>query len=457
LKARQTKSTSESKGVAEDLSSFLNCYLDEAKTAAYLRFSNLGDFRRMKLSYPVIKAFLQLRKDRFGWAKKVLEKIRETTHLDEEFLPGVDPVIRYPVKEGTLEDESERQNNEHNKTMQFTMVIAELVRTLQAWEHINLAEKKVQQATIVQEFQAATGLTFPSDIYQVVKVPAAFLTADGKIGEHQLETYNRAIQLVKNMARTCRPEAWDPVFGAGRKSKTPFRRTDCCKSATSWMTSGAADAMVNVKASQPLHRCKATPLLKRKLGKELYAHVDEVDGDETPIQSAEVTKEKASKPLFSYNGMSPSERKATKVLDSHVDEVDDDETSIKTEAILPTLSDLEERPDRYHDAMSVLDQCKKSQMRLNRISVARKYSDHDRTQHFDDNDTPWLKLLTDYIDKEHRPFSLILQFVHANGDGSMALTDVSPQQLQETIQQSNADTDEALAKATRGTATPALH
>ena len=385
MQARQTKATSESKGVAEEHSSFLNCYLDEAKTAAYLRFSNLGDFRRMKLSYPVIQAFLQLRKNRFGWAKKVLQNIRDTKSLGEEFPPGVDPAAHYPVDEGTLEDESECQTNEHNKTMQCTMVIVELVRSLQAWDHVKLAEKKVQQATIVQQFETATGLTFPSDIYQVVKVPAATLTADKDIGEHELETHNRAIQLLKNMARTCRPEVWGPAYGPARKSKTPLRRTDCRKSAPLWMADDVADAVPKVKASQSLHRCKATALSKSKNGKELGTHMDEVDDDENPV---------------------------------------------KTEAGLSRLPDFQERYNMYQDALSVLDQCKKYQMCPNRMSVVPKDGDHASPHHFDDSDTPWPKLFTDYIDKRPGPFSLIFRMGRAEEDTSILESIVPPQQLE---------------------------
>ena len=123
------------KGSAEDLPSFLECYAVEAMTAAYLRFSNLGDFGRMKLSYPVLKAFLALRNDRSMWKKKVLPNIRDANSVDEAFPPGIDPNAQYPVKEGTLEDESECQTNEHNKTMQCTMAVS--------YTHLTLPTKRI--------------------------------------------------------------------------------------------------------------------------------------------------------------------------------------------------------------------------------------------------------------------------------------------------------------------------
>jgi hypothetical protein len=206
----------ERKGIYNDYSSFLDCHLDEAKTAAYLRFSDLGEFRRMNMSYPVLKAFLQL-KDLSIDKEGILEEIRFSSGLDEEYPPGVDPAVKYPVEQGPIETKwkrDKRGNNMWNEFMQSIMVIVELVRTLQSWDGIDLAEKQLQQATTVKDFEAATGYTFPTDIYDVTKVPAASLIAEAARGEHQLEMYNRAIQLMKNMRRTCYPEVWNPAYGS---------------------------------------------------------------------------------------------------------------------------------------------------------------------------------------------------------------------------------------------------
>jgi len=162
----------EGKGDEEDLHSFLSCYEDEAKTAAYLRFDDMGDFRRMKLSYPVLEAFLQLKKHRFPRKEDVLEVIRDTaSSLDYHFPPGVDPTEIYEVFDGTFESAEDRETNEIAKTLQSTMVLVELVRALQALDSISAAEKQLKQAAIVQEFETATGYTFPSAIYDVITVP----------------------------------------------------------------------------------------------------------------------------------------------------------------------------------------------------------------------------------------------------------------------------------------------
>jgi len=50
----------EMKGNPEDLNTFIKCDTQEAKTAAYLHFSDIGAFRRVKLSFPVIEAWAHM-------------------------------------------------------------------------------------------------------------------------------------------------------------------------------------------------------------------------------------------------------------------------------------------------------------------------------------------------------------------------------------------------------------
>jgi len=169
------------------------------------------------LSYPVLKAFIQLKNHRFPKKEDILESIRDTKPLDFHFPPGANPAKVYEVFDRTYDDAEDRETNEIAKVLQSTMVIVELVRTLHAWNDVSVAEKKLKQALIVQEFEAATGWSFPSGIYDVTNVPATTLAADKTRGEHDLETYNRAIQLMKSMFRTCFRGVWGPRYGPDRK------------------------------------------------------------------------------------------------------------------------------------------------------------------------------------------------------------------------------------------------
>jgi len=70
-------------------------------------------------------------------------------------------------------------------------------------------------------------------------------------------------------------------------------------------------------------------------------------------------------------------------------------------------------PDKYQDVTSVLAKCKKSRMRLHRMSVMRQ--DGNRLSKDTDDDITSIRFFTDYVDKEPGPFLLVLHMTTADG------------------------------------------
>ena len=184
----------------------------------------------------------------------------------------------------------------------------------------------------------------------------------------------------------------------------PFRTSDCSESAPSWMRSDAVQEVTEESASLALHRCKATSQLEGESSKQLNEKAEPGDA------AAEGTEETASESRKSFQASGLSEGEGSKESSTILNALDN-RAPVKKQA--NSLNSHEgDLPDKYQDVTSVLAKCKKSRMRLHRMSVMRQ--DGNRLSKDTDDDITSTKFFTDYVDKEPGPFLLVLHMTTAD-------------------------------------------
>lgn len=188
---------------------------NEPKVAAYLGFTNVGDFRKYRFSWPILKWYLVFQQH------CPLSKDRDASMFANN---AEDLVALYSVETATR-----RSETRHSKTYIHAGILFHMRRDLETG---NIYDKTLQRR-FQKDFQEKFNITILP--YNIITVVKGDLSPFVKYGEHQLEPYSRVCALIRSLQHVITPSKWDDIF-VKKKDKVFFPNVSIGQDAVpSWM------------------------------------------------------------------------------------------------------------------------------------------------------------------------------------------------------------------------------
>lgn len=200
-------------GTSDKLNSFLKCHMSEPKCAAYLGFTDLGEFRKFEFSYIVLEVFNIWSKHCDGKSSVVpLELIRDLQNPDENFPEDLAVAVEKYGRHAELKNPTataayqlvERDNNANY--LKATLIYRLTSRIEQGLPSVDGDSVKARQADAAKGFAALTKRSIPGFDCTTITMPKLGPHID--LGEAQLERYNRALNLIRSIAVTASGTRW---------------------------------------------------------------------------------------------------------------------------------------------------------------------------------------------------------------------------------------------------------
>jgi hypothetical protein len=139
----------------EDSGSYAKFFKNETKTAAYLGFVDLAEFRKFRFCTPVLEAYLVFHENcQNRTPKSAIQLLRDIGHIDGEFGTSLDTLLqKYPIIDET-KDRGNRKQNTKNRDNIYAGIIYHLTHKLEAF-----AQNADPQALYDQAVSDGTSIT----------------------------------------------------------------------------------------------------------------------------------------------------------------------------------------------------------------------------------------------------------------------------------------------------------
>ncbi|KAL8976770.1 MAG: hypothetical protein Q9205_007295 [Flavoplaca limonia] len=225
---RPAKKANEYKpGRPDKLFTFLSTFLTEPICAAYLGYNNNGEFRKFLFSFHVLEFYNVWHKYCRGekTITVALELIRDLRDREpEERFPadfatltskyGPSAALSNPQADRKFQ-EQERENRSH---YMMATLIFRLTERLQSPLSVAPADHELRQTAAANDFaKDHDGLVIPPGLIAEHNLVAPVLGPQIDLGEHQLESYNRAYNLLRCVGYLSSKSRWKDTM-----AKTPF-------------------------------------------------------------------------------------------------------------------------------------------------------------------------------------------------------------------------------------------
>ncbi|KAK7542181.1 uncharacterized protein J3D65DRAFT_689933 [Phyllosticta citribraziliensis] len=203
-------------------------YVREPAVPAYLLYTDVGEFRRYLLSFPVLEAFVMW-KDKANACSElkhaiILIILEHADSRDSMYPADLDKAL---VKYGTQDIEGTAESLKRLEDSRQQCLLACLLRFLVhssegLLQQEDEAKTEAQNSATVK-FESLTGRRIPSshDILEVVDGP--FWGPSTRLDEHEAEAYNRAYAVLQRLKQVTVKARWESAYFP--KKKDPFVAT----------------------------------------------------------------------------------------------------------------------------------------------------------------------------------------------------------------------------------------
>ena len=165
---RKLEANEDNHGRRDKVSSFLVCYRSEPKCAAYLGYTDLGEFRKFEFSFIVLEYFNIWGRYCTGKSSTVpRELVRDIQNPDEGFPQDtLEAARRYgpdaPLKNPTATPALQQRERETNANYLMATLIYRLAQQMgQGMPNISHDEAKHRQVKAIKEFEALASRSVP--------------------------------------------------------------------------------------------------------------------------------------------------------------------------------------------------------------------------------------------------------------------------------------------------------
>lgn len=235
------------------------CYQNESKTAAYLGFEDIGDYRKVRFSGPVLTAYMNLASNNHIKKKDAKSAL--------EILEVRIPTLSFGQ---TLAD--------LDSATALALLLDRLLSDFEVMMQKNDAKSnQVAQAQAYAEFQKRIcndkNLTMPNINTETSLIPPPVWGPIEKFGEHPSERYARAYNLLFSLDHVMAPTRFRNIF---EKAQSPFAKNPVNSTAfPTWMRANTTTVpkLLVRKAVQPF----PTMILRPKLNSDIRSVLFERD------------------------------------------------------------------------------------------------------------------------------------------------------------------------------------
>lgn len=215
----------------------------EPDVAAYLGFSDLGTFRQLLLSFPVLESYIVWREhSNCHQANKVFALLEHTRERDmkEKFPVGISEILaKYGKPEGEEKSTEQKEQTPVEVAAESTRVkhvLACLLRRLveETNNALSDSEDSKQGSQVVESwrFEKKFNVRFPSS-HDIMRAEGPFWGPIERTGEIEAEKFNRAFNLLKRLHYIMSGDRWEAQFGT---KSDPFEHKSVPADATPlWM------------------------------------------------------------------------------------------------------------------------------------------------------------------------------------------------------------------------------
>lgn len=217
---RKMPANEHSAGRLDNIKRFIKCHDSEPKCAAYVGFTDLGQFRKFQFSYIVLEVFKLWEKYCMqGKSSNIpLQLIKDLQNPNEVFPEDLsDAVKRYgpnavlmnPNAKESLQQRERDNNLSYLKATLIYRLTNRIERVLPIDDGDGL---KARQATATEDFREATNLSILA--YDPTTITMPELGPHTHLGELSLEKYNRVMTVLRSIGHTMSGERWVQKLGA---------------------------------------------------------------------------------------------------------------------------------------------------------------------------------------------------------------------------------------------------
>ncbi|KAI9790557.1 MAG: hypothetical protein M1816_005064 [Peltula sp. TS41687] len=299
-KSRKSKAQINQKGEPSRPGSFLKCWDNEIKTAAYLQYKDLSDFRKFRLSFYVLEFFPTWFKYCAGKkSDAALALVRDLSDEDSHFPADLKTAeAKYPLVSVSTRlslTSAQKKANKSSSEYIYATILYRLAEMIENPPFMTVDERQSRQEAALHEFEStilANARVPQFDISTGLGLPT--LGPLTEFGEDRLEKYNRSVLA---------PSRWKERFGPNLAE--PFRSVEISADALpSWMVKPLTSAQ-SLKFLQPLRDLQAQRLAKKtfpliwardkktKYSDDLDRHIEEhIEYNEFSLPPTETIAEK---------------------------------------------------------------------------------------------------------------------------------------------------------------------
>lgn len=222
----------------DNAGSYAIFFKNEPKTAAYLGYTDIAEFRKFRFSGPVVEAFLLFQEHCQNRTPRTPLRMIECSSNCEDNFPA-DPnamLAKY------LPDADANPRSHAFRDSIYATVIYRLAETIEAMPSMSVQELTDRHAQASSKFEAVFN-TFTLPTFDITTLRYPQLGPFHDIGEIDLEKYSRVNALLKSLQSAIAPSRWAEMFG--KASFDPFVFTEISPDSTpSWMR--ATDSTANL-------------------------------------------------------------------------------------------------------------------------------------------------------------------------------------------------------------------
>ena len=193
--------------------------------ASYLGYEDLGKFRRLQFSFPVLEIF-QVYFTHCSGAKSSkipLELLRDLPDLERKLPEDLDEAVhKYTALPESSDPGSKKIETATNLNYLMATLLYRLAGRLESPRDYTAAEIDTRQAAAVSNFLQATKITLPNNV-NVSSLVFPSLGPHIDLGEDVLEKYNRVYNLLRSIVLSLAPIRFKKRFG--KADVDPFQST----------------------------------------------------------------------------------------------------------------------------------------------------------------------------------------------------------------------------------------
>lgn len=241
----------------ENLHSYVNYNKRGDKTvASYLHFTTLGPFKKFRFSFWVLEHYPLFKELCQGVTNpQVLQAIHDSNDREKDFPPSPQDVEKQYPKPKPLPKTAPKVDKEaYSRAMgllsKYTLatIVYRLHKVIIAPPQLSDELKQARQSAALAAFKASTGLDIPS--FDILTVTFPRVRARTDLGEHEMESYNRTLAIIKSLQYCTTASRFEDKFKSDKAyedvSKIPASEIP------PWMVAGWSSAGVTARVHVPV-------------------------------------------------------------------------------------------------------------------------------------------------------------------------------------------------------------